>query len=70
VSDSGNRTKQRDPQDYDGKMIQVGTPGIFHKPADAFYAKTVCGRSGVDCRATDHRLEDYQPCVVCWPVEP
>lgn len=55
------------PYDYDAKIIHVGTPGIFHKlrsPALAF--ETRCGRDASDCRATAHRLEDYQPCVVCW----
>ncbi|MFA5053025.1 MAG: hypothetical protein WC565_03135 [Parcubacteria group bacterium] len=57
------------PYDNDEKIIHVGTPGIFHKMADAFARRTVCGRDMSDARATEHDLSDYQPCIVCYPPE-
>lgn len=55
------------PHEYEGKIIHVGTPGIFHRMhPQAPLPMTFCGRSMNDARSTDHKLLDYQPCSVCF----
>jgi hypothetical protein len=55
------------PHEYEGKIIHVGTPGIFHAPhPEAPLGLTYCGLPMDDARATDHELLDQQPCSVCF----
>lgn len=63
---------------YDSKIINVGTPGVFHKlhykreTNQVFLDQTFCGIVAPELRSTAHKLADYQPCVVCfdgWDME-
>ncbi len=55
------------PYEYEGKIIHVGTPGIFHRLNPVTLRETYCGRSTADARATDHKLrQSHSPCVVCF----
>jgi hypothetical protein len=57
------------PYQYEGKIIHVGTPGIFHAPhPDSPMSITYCGITMLDARSTDNELLHYQPCLVCFSV--
>lgn len=54
------------PHEYEGKIVHVGTPGIFHRRNPDAPGATYCGRPITDARSTNHKLLDYSPCVVCF----
>lgn len=59
------------PHEYEGKIVHVGTPGIFHRRNPQALGATYCGIPLDDARATDHKLRDESPCAVCFaPMRP